>query len=68
MVDHIFPPRNCGVKHLEPLNNYSNFSYWQAPIPKFDIEDEINKMTGASPSGGASDKDKNDNGKDATKK
>ena len=50
MVDHIFPPRVSGdlgaQQLLAPLNNYSSFSYWQEPLPSFDIEDEIRKMTG----------------------
>jgi len=68
MVDHIFPPRNCGVQHLEPLNNYSSFSYWQEPLPAFDIEDEIAKMTGATSGGVEGKKDTNDSTKDAAKK
>lgn len=58
MVDHIYPPRVSGgelgaQQALAPLNNYSSFSYWQEPLPSFDIEDEIRKMTGEA--GGGSD-------------
>jgi len=60
MVDHIFPPRvsgDLGAKQLlAPLNNYSSFSYWQEPLPSFDIEDEIRKMTGEA-SASSHDKD-----------
>ena len=61
MVDHIFPPRVSGdlgaQQLLAPLNNYSSFSYWQEPLPSFDIEDEIRKMTGEP---GASSHDNKD--------
>ena len=65
MVDHIYPPRVSGElgaqQLLAPLNNYSSFSYWQEPLPSFDIEDEIRKMTGEAGSNNATGGGSQDN-------
>ena len=42
MVDHIFPPLDASH---QPVNAYSTFSYWRDPLPEFDIENELKKMS-----------------------
>ena len=73
MVDHIYPPRVSGgelgaQQALAPLNNYSSFSYWQEPLPCFDIEDEIRKMAGEAGGGGSDSQGNKDGSADNAKK